>query len=552
MPSAEKHQSAKMDIISLPTEALIYIFKKLEHQDLKHLTETCKKFKEIIQDSPEFGNLSHITIDFEKLSYSRVSGFSYKESKKDFEALLKSARNFQNFSILNINYNNLIKADDKWLEVFKKFSESAKNLRVKSDFRLESLKALLQLLPNLTALELDGFRVYKTEAASETFVQLKDLKHLKVKNFQNGSAVVQLFKNCNNLKTFTLSGVFLKRESLLADFFDDFLSNQNRLETLELYSVDSPEAIVFHKDVSENIMFDLKKLTFDYNGYSSNLQNFYKFLCSQTDLKTLKLNLSLINTETNNHVEDCKCCDDIFKFVFSLKRLNSLNIFIDRYSTKNLEVFNVINKNVTSLTFEEENRKNNRLLIRLLTVFPNLKYLELAIYHYSDELLDLISTYLKKLEHIKIVGYYNGILSKLDCIDLKSLTVKYAYTKSVKEDWIQFLRHNPNVNKISIENCIDFIDDETVTVITHNLPLLKHFETIDSYSNNLTENAFKIFHNNCKRLQYLKLTGISAATGPYHTIDTANRINVRIVVIFYFIAILFFIILVLLMLYQVI
>lgn len=553
MKSAEKqHQTnTKSNFVDLPTEALIHIFKKLDLADLNRCAETCKKFKEVIQDAPEFAQLISITIDFTGLSYSRHSGFSYKDPKKDFQALLKCNREFQNFYILNINNSNLSRLGNEWLEVFKKFSNSVKNLKVKSDFRVDALKSMLGLLPNLTTLELDGYRVYKTDQNPENLIQFKDLKHLKMKNFQNGSHVIQIFKNCNNLKTLSLSCVFPKRENLQFDFFDNFLKNQNRLKTLEVYTVDSPEQIMFRKDISEDVMFELTKLVFDYNGYSSNLENFLKFLHTQTDLKTLKLNLSLLNTEGTALVEECKSCDDLFKFVFSLSRLTTLNVFIDRYSTKDETVFHVINKNVTSLTYEEENRKSNRLLLRLLKVFPNLQSLELAIYHYSDELLSFISTYLKKLEHIKIVGYYNGILSKLDCIDLKSVTVKYGYHKSSQEDWIQFLRHNPNVNKISIENCIDFVDDEIVTIITHNLPLLKHFETIDSYSNNLTENAYKIFHNNCKRLKVLKLTGVAASTN-YQTIEEANRINVTIVAVFYVVAISFFILIIFLMLYEVI
>lgn len=555
-----KHPHASQ-FTSLPTEALIHIFKNVDISTLLSLTATCKKFKDVILNSKEFNKTSHITVDFEKLSYSKLSGFTCKSPKKDFDALLRSDRNIESITVYHINHNNLTKLEDKWLDIFKKFKDSIKNLRIKSDFRLDALGMILELLTNLNACDLDGFRIYKTSETSsnDQTIIFNNMKHLSIKNFQNGTQIFNLFKNCSNLKTLSVSSMFLKRDNMPPDFFDTFLSNQNRLDTLELHSVDSGDQILFYEDISDKVLFELKKLTFDYNGFSANLQNFKKFLHTQKDIQNLKLHLSLssaIGTTDNNGdinilIEECKCVDEIFKFVLCLRRLNSLNIFVDNYSSKNDDTFNVINRVVTSFVYEDENRKNNRLLMKFLKCFPNLKCLELAIFHYSDELLELISTYLKRLEHIKIVGYYSGILARLDCIDLKSVTVKYAYATSTKEDWIQFIRHNPNVTKITVENCMDFIDDETVETITHNLPLLKHFETIDSYSNNLTEAAYKIFRNNCPRLKYLKLTGTSSSTR-YQTIEGANRINITIVVVFYIIAIICFTLIIFLMLYEVI
>ncbi|CAO1404375.1 unnamed protein product [Diamesa tonsa] len=531
----------------LPTESLVKIFTPLDGQSLINASEVCKKFQFVINNFMPI-KFPSVRIDFQYLTYSKVHKFSYKDGsskRRDFNCMINGNRMFQNFTLVNLNKEATDRLGNKWLQLFKK-QINTRCLRIKSDcMDLNQLSMLMKLTHRLVFLEIDGYRLSKTEQPLDEsdVAHLPSLKHLKIKSFLDASAQLFLiFKECKTLKTISLHHLMFTHKKMKS--INDFLCHQKALEVLELIDLDSHQ-LLFTADSTDAIRFQLKKLYFIYNGYSVNFEKFSNFLCHQHELKDIKLTLDLRNSIMQS--QDVANSDLLIKHLMTLQNLTTLNILVNKYSMKDIEDFKYKNKKVTTLIFENENRSDNDLLVALLKSFPKLNHLELAC-EYTDEVLKQLS-HLKKLKHLKLTDYYLGLLKNIKCHDLESISLQYCYAKHAGSDWVDFLKHNKNIKKINIHHSIDFIDDVTIEVITRACPNLEVFQMTDSSSNLLTEIGWKTVRDNCKHIKLLKLTDIPGkkVTQDFKANFGEFLANVKCVVLFYILCIVLFCLLVVLM-----
>lgn len=531
----------------LPTESLVKIFTPLDGQSLINASEVCKKFQFVINNFMPI-KFPSVRIDFQYLSYNKTHKFTYKDGsskRRDFNCMINGHRMFQNFTLVNLNKEATDRLGNKWLQLFKK-QINTRSLRIKSDcMDLNQLSMLMKLTHRLVFLEIDGYRLSKTEQPLDEsdVAHLPSLKHLKIKSFLDASAQLFLiFKECKTLKTISLHHLMFTTKKMKS--INEFLCQQKALEVLELIDLDSHQ-LLFTADSTDAIRFQLKKLNLVYNGYCVNFEKFSNFFCHQHELKDIKLALDLRNSIMQS--QDVANSDLIIKHIMTLQNLTSLNIVVNKYSMKNIENIKYKNKKVTTLIYENENRSDNDLLVALMKSFPKLNHLELAC-EYTDDVLTQLS-HLKKLKHLKLTDYYLGLLKSIKCHDLDTISLQYCYAKHAGSDWVDFLQHNKKIKKIYIHHSIDFIDDVTIDVITRACPNLEVFQMTDSSSNLLTEVGWKMVRDNCKHIKLLKLTDIPGKKVPQDFKATFGEFlaNVKCVVLFYILCIFLFCLLVVLM-----
>lgn len=120
---------------------------------------------------------------------------------------------------------------------------------------------------------------------------------------------------------------------------------------------------------------------------------------------------------------DTNQCDEIIRHCLALENLRSLSVLVNKYSPKNLEL--PINRCIKKLTFENETRDNNFLLVSMLKSLRNLKVLELAC-DYDEEILEQLPL-MTKLRSLKLADYHQGLLKNIKCTEnLESISVKYC------------------------------------------------------------------------------------------------------------------------------
>lgn len=555
--------TAMNQLENLPTETLIKIFTFLTSQDLLNAAKTCKKFNQVIIDFMPIKYPS-IRIDFEGLGYNKIQRFTYKTTEgneRDFNCLLETSRHYQNYILYNFNKEYTDRLGNKWLQLFKK-QMNARCIRIKSDcLDLQQLSSLIKLTHRLVYLEIDGYRTEgKIEEPSDGSdrVYLPSLKHLKIHSFVDASPqIFKVFIDCKSLVTITLSSLFFINKKIKS--INDFILQQRALEQLELIELDSqnalfspepPPASPSHHHQVESTKFNLKKINCEYNGYSFHLENFAAIIQrQQSSLNDVKFAMDLRNSL--NHAQDEKICDQLIRnFLASCPKLTSLNLLVNKFTLREPNTFNYINKHITKLIFENESRGSNELLVPLLKSLPNLKHLELAC-DYSDDVLEQLPS-LMNLKHLKITDYYQGLLKRVKCVEsLEAISLQYCYTKNSGSDWLEFLQSHPNIRKIHVHHTIDFIDDAIIDIITVACPKLESFRMTESTSKNLTENAFKIFERNCKNLMSLKLVDKPKKVNENkHQSFQDFLANVQCIVGFYLICIFGFIVLVVLMIME--
>lgn len=252
---------------------------------------------------------------------------------------------------------------------------------------------------------------------------------------------------------------------------------------------------------------------------------------------------------------DLNICHEIIRYCMTLESVTSLNLLVNKFTQKDMHFiirqdFRV-NRSIKRLTFENESRDKNAILILLLKHLPNLKHLELAC-DYDDEVLSEL-TNLKKLKHLKLTDYHQGLLKNVKCSpSLESIALKYCYTRNNGPEWLVFLKSHPKISHIQIDNSIDFIDDAIVELIAGFCKEnLEYFVMSESVATKLSENASKSFQKHCPHLKRLVLTDKSSKRSENKHQSFHNMLaNIKCIICFYLICIVLFVSLILLMIFE--
>lgn len=169
----------------LPTNILVKIFESLNNFELISLSCTCKKFLEVTTNFMPL-KFPPVSVDFQNLYYSKSQKFTYKDGK-DFNVLIETTRNYQNYIFLNFNKEHTDRLGNEWLQLFKR-QINARTIRIKSDcMDLYQLCSMLKLTHRLVFLEIDGYRLSqvatKKTIDENDIANLPSLKHLIIQSF---------------------------------------------------------------------------------------------------------------------------------------------------------------------------------------------------------------------------------------------------------------------------------------------------------------------------------------------------------------------------------
>lgn len=271
----------------LPTNILVKIFEYLKKDDLVAITQCCKKFSSVTLDFMAI-KFPPLRIDFQYLHYNKLQKFTYRDGR-DFNVLIETTRQYQNYILLNFNKEHTDRLGNKWLQLFKK-QINTRTVRIKADcMDLQQLSNMLKLTHRLVFLEIDGYRLAKTNEPIDDsdIANLPCLKHLKIHSFLDTTPqLFKIFQECKTLKSLSLSALFMVSKKIKS--INDLICNQRALEQLELIGLDTHNGL-FQCDHVHEIRFKLKKLNIEYNGYSMNLEKFVEFFTHQKSMKEVIL-----------------------------------------------------------------------------------------------------------------------------------------------------------------------------------------------------------------------------------------------------------------------
>lgn len=463
---------------NLPPELLLLIISTLDHKSILNFSETNKKHRKLSQRNFDKNFVIHI--DFKNLSWSRLLKYKYKSSTKDFNILLKCKRKFTNFHIQGLNERTI--ANNRFLEVFKKFSVNIKTLCLKRNCELAliDLIRILQLTPNIESLILNSFKeIGHLNFEFYYLPRLLKLKSIKLE-WCKISFSYPFFKN------YQFDKIMLFEEG---HDLGDLLTSQQNLKVLILGS-----PWIFCQDFSSQIKFKLRKLSICCET-TKDYVNVCKFLKTQPLLKELELPAIYGN---NSRLKD-----EILELIFGLK-LTHLTLYLSNY-TYNSSIFCLQNTSLKELNCTiHANQDEDDLTEKLLEVYPNIQTLKLRKQTVEAPLIYFISENLRHLKDLLLSNCPADKMRELKCHNLKKITFEQCELFSVG-DWSQFAENNSHITDIKLDVCFECLTDEIVELLAIKWPMIEHFEIEGCYNKGLTLNAETTIIEKCRNIKYVRL-----------------------------------------------
>lgn len=349
---------ATKNLIDLPTELLLHIFKFLDSKEILILCETCTKIKDIIEDSDQLVNKLTLYVKYPKNVKSFVE--TMKNSTRPYRnlKLTRIGKHFGDLQIvpanifesvasiknLEVNWSGYHAASSHFLQA--KMTESHidpndRTMRVEMIFRrdqdvaevhynsrnangesdlIRDVQERANIIQRLRA-EVKKFFVEEFVGILRSFIGIETLTfsnvtNLDVDNFEpleNLSSIRELsiresdlyicsklFKPCVNLTKLDVSDPFpgFLLNISQRDGFERFLISLENLKELTIYGIHS-----FFRENYPDIKFKLNSLKLT-DVYFTNQESAEKFFASQNQLKTIDLHIKNEFSRYQHLIED--------------------------------------------------------------------------------------------------------------------------------------------------------------------------------------------------------------------------------------------------------
>lgn len=311
-----------MQLVDLPDEVFLKIFRYLNVKDLKNVLATSKMFSNLI--------LSNKILN--RKFVLKITPFIFSSSNPEdwSEVFHRSMRTF-NQVIVSGEINNAT------AEVAQKFGKETEKLFFQRILApTVRYITILSKFPMLQEIEIDSCgSMNSMDVRSEKIeADLFELKTLKIKSPPFGITFLDMFKNTNNLRKLECVGNFLG--------FVKFLKNQNKLRYLNLHDrYESNNVFNDQEWEQSSVNFKLTELEFSSEIEEADdnyLKNLLKFLQSQDQLT--KVNFSYIKCDNRKSVKE------IVEFILKMENLehvelhlpSALNLSTD-FCNKSVKVF---------------------------------------------------------------------------------------------------------------------------------------------------------------------------------------------------------------------
>ena len=365
--------------------------------------------------------------------------------------------------------------NEDWMEQVKFIKESGDCVKdLVFDFcnfeTPDEFRDLMKLMRNVERIKLSNVHITADNFNKKFKVlamKFYKLNHLDLDNSQAMGKLVRLYLKKVQVKRLRLDFCHYN----VATEFVELLWNQQSLETLELSGFNNIlYQSLFQHDISYTIAFELKRLILNHRVTR---HEFY--------LKLLRILTSLEFLEVHKEVEN----QDFFNIIFAMENLKSLTLATNFVTLKNIDFKKATNSKIEELVLVTRSQYGIEQTINyLVTKLLNLKTLKIVNMKTdsSDQLLGYV--HLKNLEtlHIensKLKFIQNVKFDQLRCLHLSNL---HPFLKF--EDWENFFKNNPKIEKIVLREFEVYYVIESIKVeiekFVKNLHFveksLKHFE----------------------------------------------------------------------------
>lgn len=425
----------------LPSELLLEIFKHLSSSDLLALTSLCTVFDETISNS----KLVHKLL----LNFRKLNG----------EAESIGSRRYIN---LNIGFYK----PNVHHSILQNIGSNLTRLSFKSNkFKLDSLRKIINLTPNVTSLSFE--RITLSDVPKAMKRPFPELFQTRLTLKESDPRILRILSNCEA----NHFGLHQSSEDSYVDFTDviRFLRSQTQLKTLEFSGF--CKTSLFTDDALDKVNLNLESVSVKDSLFhrTVHLKSFIEGQWrSLTRAEFSALELFDVSTILNR-LKNLKC------LTISDVSLNYLE------PLPRVEELTVIGQKVSEEIFDK---------------FPSVKRLRLKRVR-KKSILNNISKCMKELESLEVE---DGSISELNIETVKVLSLKNI--DSCSPDFSLLL--NPNIEHLSIENCSS-ISDEVIESISQSLNQLKSLNI--NQSGRITNKSLESIQHSLKLLE--KLTIIS-------------------------------------------
>lgn len=461
-----KFKKRIVELLDLPDEVLIIIFKNLNHHDKLKSMLVCQRFENLIGNEILLCGNFQLKINCER-SVRAFCKDSWSIRRRIGSVLLESLNNYD----LNNSDSNNFKMVCDFLENVRPISVTIGYFRTNGSVIFK----LLDRLENLQELKL--YHNTFVEPAEEKLKNpLKNLKNLELIgfiddiNFLDGILAID-----------TLDHLFIMSVRENNKFIHKILINQKKMKSLTLWGNSN---LNFYCVPESQEMMELHELCINKATFSNkeSFENFVKFIKTQKKISKLFLILE-IEDDDHNYSE-------LFTHLLNLKTLKTLHIRLSG-PLKRYQELPIFNPHLKTLQFNISGTDKS-----ITRFFPNLTSLDVDIERYCDEWIHLRDKYLdmrdfdltvfnslKFLVEFKISSISVRMLERLKLENLKKFTAKEIKRFDEVSVWSTFALNNPQTEYVKLgmhRKRIDFILDHMKNIL-ENLPNLTTLKLVCKY-----------------------------------------------------------------------
>lgn len=425
----------------LPNEILIKIFNNVEITTLIKLSETCKRFYEIVTSNKKLHERLYLKIDY---ADSWNSEDATKVDESQLTAIVESQRKFSKICIQSLKSE---RDQEHLLKLIEGFSWHIKTIAFKNcDFHKSFQHKVFSGMNNVDSVVCRRFPLNSVDAeddSAEDSQKLVAFPQLNILVTNDGS----FFKKAENLKDLCLF------HTLPQDL--PWICQQKALHKLQLYFDQASSPASFHSEMEKVTEIPSRLEHLMINTTSNKvfmLDKLERLFTSQSRLHTLEL------------MQTIKMTEQQIKMILTQNSLVNLELSFHRV-VPNSEIFEKSYPNITFLGLRFCS-PNLLAIQKFVYLFPNLERLTLELCGWPGGEYDYRTRVdLDEMQHLKSVSCHliNSMFSAV-LLNFSQMR-KVIINQNTLDTYIlrTMVLNNPNIEDVHVLNCkMEFKDVEVV------------------------------------------------------------------------------------------
>jgi hypothetical protein len=420
-------------ILDLDDDALIEVFRYLDHYSQLDAMLVCRRFEALIGQNAQFFKHYKLAIrrrhTFDRKSESTSEdGPAAKKAK-----LMYFGRYFGEVKLVDYYFSPNSKFFPSLLATFENIGSKINKLEIKNSQGYKNpLVKVIQLANDVKELIIDNVTInetksmrYKTiDTKNCTFPELKSLELSTIRNFENIKGAFDAVDSLHHLKL----GYSVKLEQW--EQYQQILFRQKALRSLDLFFIDVGNF--------ELRNWNITKLVLRYVKFPKKevFQTFVSFIKTLKNVSELEIDIA---SDERCYENDYK---EILEHLMNLPSLKKLKWHSPQ--TANLKIHN---PSVKSFFLDTGSYSGN--YSQMFRHFPYIETLEFCGYVYNFDGLSTAMNSLANLSELKFEKMQSRLLEVIDCPQIQKFSID---GEICTEDsiWKQFVERHPNVESMQI------------------------------------------------------------------------------------------------------